>query len=375
MSNALKFYINGAWVDPVTPGHARCHQSGDGRSLRQDLRRLRGRCRPRGRRGAGGLSRLLPDQQGGAPAAAAADPRDLQGARSRTSRAPSPTRWARRWAWRAMPRPAPARAHLESTIKALESFEFEQQRGGTRIVQRADRRRRPDHALELAAEPDRLQGGAGARRRLHHGAEAERDRADQRHRLRRDHARGRRAARASSTWSTATGPRSARPSPPIPASTWCPSPARRAPASSSPRPPPTRSSASRRSWAASRPTSSWPTPISRRPSRKGVEGCFSNSGQSCNAPTRMLVPREPPRRGAGHRQEGGGGAEGRRSQGGGHDARPGGQRDPVRQDPAPDPGRHRGGRHPGHRRHRPARGPQPRLLRAPDRVRRRDATT
>jgi len=26
--------------------------------------------------------------------------------------------------------------------------------------------------------------------------------------------------------------------------------------------------------------------------RKGVEGCFNNSGQSCNAPTRMLVPRE-----------------------------------------------------------------------------------
>jgi aldehyde dehydrogenase (NAD+) len=25
---------------------------------------------------------------------------------------------------------------------------------------------------------------------------------------------------------------------------------------------------------------------------KGVAGCFSNSGQSCNAPTRMLVPRE-----------------------------------------------------------------------------------
>jgi aldehyde dehydrogenase (NAD+) len=26
--------------------------------------------------------------------------------------------------------------------------------------------------------------------------------------------------------------------------------------------------------------------------RKGVEGCFGNSGQSCNAPTRMLVPRD-----------------------------------------------------------------------------------
>src|SRR5262249_41668603 len=26
--------------------------------------------------------------------------------------------------------------------------------------------------------------------------------------------------------------------------------------------------------------------------RKGVEGCFGNTGQSCDAPTRMLVPRD-----------------------------------------------------------------------------------
>ena len=38
--------------------------------------------------------------------------------------------------------------------------------------QGADRRLRPDHALELADQPDRLQGGPGARHRLHHGAEA-----------------------------------------------------------------------------------------------------------------------------------------------------------------------------------------------------------
>ena len=57
---------------------------------------------------------------------------------------------------------------------------------------------------------------------------------------------------------------SARSWPAIPTSTWCPSPARPAPASSSPRRRPTRSSAWRRNWAASRPTSSCPTPISRR---------------------------------------------------------------------------------------------------------------
>ena len=37
---------------------------------------------------------------------------------------------------------------------------------------RARRRHRHDHAVELAAEPDRLQGRAGAGRRLHHDPEA-----------------------------------------------------------------------------------------------------------------------------------------------------------------------------------------------------------
>jgi aldehyde dehydrogenase (NAD+) len=48
---------------------------------------------------------------------------------------------------------------------------------------------------------------------------------------------------------------------------------------------------------------------------KGVAGCFGNSGQSCNAPTRMFVPRDTARRGGRHRQGGGGevcGRSGRR---------------------------------------------------------------
>ena len=54
--------------------------------------------------------------------------------------------------------------------------------------------------------------------------------------------------------------RRARPSPAIPASTWCPSPARPAPASRWPRPPRPPSSAWRRNWAARARTSSWKTP-------------------------------------------------------------------------------------------------------------------
>jgi aldehyde dehydrogenase (NAD+) len=46
-----------------------------------------------------------------------------------------------------------------------------------------------------------------------------------------------------------------------------------------------------RNSAASRPTSCSTTPTSRRPS-PGRAHCFSNSGQSCNAPTRMLVPQD-----------------------------------------------------------------------------------
>ena len=103
--------------------------------------------------------------------------------------------------------------------------------------------------------------------------------------------------------------------------------------------------------------------------RKGVEGCFGNSGQSCDAPTRMLVP-------AGRHDEAlaiaktaaekfkVGDPRNRRDA-----AWPGRQPDPVRQDPAADRERHQGRRDAGHRRPRPSRTSQSRLLRAPDRVR------
>ena len=52
-----------------------------------------------------------------------------------------------------------------------------------------------------------------------------------------------------------------------------------------------RSSACIRSSAASRRTCSSTMPTSRVPSKQSVLHVFQNSGQSCNAPTRMLVPR------------------------------------------------------------------------------------
>ena len=127
-----------------------------------------------------------------------------------------------------------------------------------------------------------------------------------------------------------------------------------------------------RNSAASRPTSCCRMPTSRRPCAKGVAGCFGNSGQSCNAPTRMFVPARR------------------------HDealaiAKAAAETLTVGDPPTPTAtmlgpvvsqvqfdkiqrlieSRHRGGRDAGHRRPRPAGGPQPRLLRPPDRVRRR----
>ncbi len=65
-------------------------------------------------------------------------------------------------------------------------------RGGAWVdagAQGADRGVRPDHAVELADQPDRLQGVPGAGDRLHHGAQALGGRAVLRPDLHRDHGR------------------------------------------------------------------------------------------------------------------------------------------------------------------------------------------
>ncbi len=104
---------------------------------------------------------------------------------------------------------------------------------------------------------------------------------------------------------------------------------------------------------------------------KGVVGMMGNSGQSCNAPTRMFVPADRQdevkaiAKAAAERVVVGD-VQRRRDT-----TRPGGQRGPVQQDPAPDPGRHRRGRRAGDRWSRPAGEPQSRLFRPADGVRRR----
>ena len=67
--------------------------------------------------------------------------------------------------------------HLATILEVLQTFPFSEEREWHAAAARTGRCLRLHHAVELADEPDRLQGRAGAGRRLHDGAEAERDRA------------------------------------------------------------------------------------------------------------------------------------------------------------------------------------------------------
>ena len=104
----------------------------------------------------------------------------------------------------------------------------------------------------------------------------------------------------------------------------------------------------------------------------GVAKCFLNSGQTCSALTRMLVPARAARRGRGAGDRGGRGLHPGRPARPGDEARPARLRHPARARPR----LHRQGRGRGreapHRRRRGARGPRPRLLRPPHRLLRGD---
>ena len=90
------------------------------------------------------------------------------------------------------------------------------------------------HAVELPAAPDRGEGRAGARRRLHGRAQAERGRAAERRSSSPRSSTTSACPRACSTSSPATVPSSARRSSRTPTSTWCRSPGRPVRASGSP---------------------------------------------------------------------------------------------------------------------------------------------
>ena len=156
---------------------------------------------------------------------------------------------------------------------------------------RADRRRRLHHAVELPAQPDRRQGRVRAGRRLHRRAQAVGGRAGQRVHPRRDHRRHRLPARRVQPRDRRRSGRrrGARRAPRRRHGVVHRFHARRASASPSSRR--RRSRRSRSSSAASRRTCSSTTPTSPPRCAAGVGAAYANSGQTCSALTRMIVPR------------------------------------------------------------------------------------
>ena len=131
---------------------------------------------------------------------------------------------------------------------------------------------------------------AGAGGRLHRRAEAERGGAAQRVHPRRDHPR-RRPARGRVQPRDRRRARRRRGDRRAPAtSTWCRSPDRPVPASASPSSVPRRSSGSRSSSAASRANVILDDADLATAVADGVAKAYLNSGQTCSALTRMLVP-------------------------------------------------------------------------------------
>ena len=146
-------------------------QSGDRRSDVRSCARLEGRPRQGRCRRQARLPDLFADQPRGARRAAGKDHRGLQGPhegnrRRRIRRDGRAAADGRTPAGRRRPRPY--RFHAGSP----QELSFRRDRRFGRRRARAGRRHRHDHALELAAEPDRLQGRARARRRLHHDPQA-----------------------------------------------------------------------------------------------------------------------------------------------------------------------------------------------------------
>ena len=181
MNHNHQFFIGGRWVEPATSGEARRRQSRDRAGLYASI--AAGRRAPtstapsrRPRR----LSRHFADDARRARSRLlkrvleAYNARGEDIARAVSDEMGAPIAFAREaqvWA---------GRVHLEATIEALRILRIQPRARHEPDRRGADRRLRADHALELAAEPDRLQGRARARGGLHGRAEAERDRADQR---------------------------------------------------------------------------------------------------------------------------------------------------------------------------------------------------
>ena len=169
----------------------------------------------------------------------------------------------------------------------------EARRGARQLARRqgTDWRRRLRHAVELPAASGGLQDRAGARCRLHGRAEAGGDGAAQRVHARRGRARDR-PARRRPQHRLGSGPRRRRSDRRrIPMSTWSASPARCRPAAASRR---VAGDGIKKVCLELGGKSAFVV-LDDAPFDKaipaGVNNCMQNSGQTCSAWTRMLVPR------------------------------------------------------------------------------------
>ena len=164
MKEALQFYVNGEWVDPVTPktmdvidpsteeaiGRISLGSAADvdravaaaqaafesfSRTSREERVELLGRIVGGYKARIGEMAETISAEMG-APA------------------------------WLANAAQAPSGlGHFAGALGVLKDYDFVETRGTTNIVKETGRRLRTDHALELADQPDRLQGRPGPRRR------------------------------------------------------------------------------------------------------------------------------------------------------------------------------------------------------------------
>ena len=248
-----KLYIGGQWVDPAGTGTIEVVNPTTEQPIGTHPGGHGGGRRPGRQGGARGVRRVVADLAVRARRLLRGDRRRAGRARRRAGRADHHRDGDADRAVADDPgRPAVAHVRLDAAAGRGDRLGG----GGRQLADRArgGRGGRRDHALELPAAPDRQQGRAGDRGRLHRRPEAQRGRAAERLR-----AGGGRASRSgcrpgSSTWSPARARWWARRSSPTPTRTWSASPAPRARASASRSSPRRASSRSRSSWAASRRT-------------------------------------------------------------------------------------------------------------------------
>ena len=206
MREYLKFYIDGQWVDPIEPKTLDVDNPTTEQVSGKIAIGVGGRRRQGGQGGPQGLRDVVAD----APARSAStlleailaeyQKRSGDLADAVTEEMGAPPSLA------AGPQVDLGLGHLATAIDALKNFEFEEQRGATLIVKEPigvcgliTPWNWPINQIACKVVP-------GAGHRLHDGAQAVRGRAVLGPDLHRDHRRGRRARRASTTWSYGDGP-------------------------------------------------------------------------------------------------------------------------------------------------------------------------